>query len=338
MPKRRRASDDFDSPWKEALHAYFPNFLAFFFPDIHADIDWSRGYEALDKEFQQIVREAKQGKHLADKLFKVWLRGGGEFWLFIHVEVQGQPDPDFPERMFDYNVAVRRLYNQTVISLAVLCDDRPNWRPTTFRYGKWDSYVELKFRVVKLLDYREDTSALENNDNPFVCIVLAHLRAIDTQKDPANRARRKLQLVKGLYRANWSKDDVRQLFRLIDWIMSLPVELEELFRAKVHQFEEERKMPYLTSIERLALDEGLKKGLEQGREKGLEQGREQGREQGLREGLLESIDLDLTENFGRPTRKLLEQIHAISDIARLRRFARFLKKAKTLEEVREHLS
>jgi hypothetical protein len=40
---------DFDSPWKEALERYFPEFLAFFFPAAHADIDWRRGYEFLDK-------------------------------------------------------------------------------------------------------------------------------------------------------------------------------------------------------------------------------------------------------------------------------------------------
>ena len=41
---------DFDSPWKEVLDRYFPAFLDFFFPNIHADIDWSRDYEMLDKE------------------------------------------------------------------------------------------------------------------------------------------------------------------------------------------------------------------------------------------------------------------------------------------------
>jgi hypothetical protein len=49
-------SDDFDSPWKEALQAFLPHFLDFFFSDIHADIDWSQGYVALDEEFQQIVQ------------------------------------------------------------------------------------------------------------------------------------------------------------------------------------------------------------------------------------------------------------------------------------------
>jgi len=41
---------DYDSPWKEVLDLYFESFMAFFFPDAHADIDWSRNYEALDKE------------------------------------------------------------------------------------------------------------------------------------------------------------------------------------------------------------------------------------------------------------------------------------------------
>lgn len=57
MAKRRKSPDDLDSPWKDALHIWLP-FAAFFFLDIEGDIDWSRGYEALDKEFQQIVRTA----------------------------------------------------------------------------------------------------------------------------------------------------------------------------------------------------------------------------------------------------------------------------------------
>lgn len=43
MAKDPATSDDFDSPWKDALHLYLDYFLAFFFPDIHGDIDWDRG-------------------------------------------------------------------------------------------------------------------------------------------------------------------------------------------------------------------------------------------------------------------------------------------------------
>ena len=30
---------DYDSPWKEMLDGYFPDFMAFFFPDAYQDID-----------------------------------------------------------------------------------------------------------------------------------------------------------------------------------------------------------------------------------------------------------------------------------------------------------
>jgi len=60
--------DDYDSPWKKILEAYFQEFMTFFFPAAAEDINWSRGYTFLDKELQQIVRNAELGKRLADKL------------------------------------------------------------------------------------------------------------------------------------------------------------------------------------------------------------------------------------------------------------------------------
>ena len=45
---------DYDSPWKEALERFFPEFMALLFPAIHARIDWSAAPEFLDKELQQV--------------------------------------------------------------------------------------------------------------------------------------------------------------------------------------------------------------------------------------------------------------------------------------------
>ncbi|WP_373508847.1 hypothetical protein [Thiocapsa sp.] len=81
--------DDHDSPWKEALEKYFEAFLALLFPAIHAEIDWSRGHRFLDKELQQIVRDAKIGRRYADKLVSVCRYDGQPAWVLVHVEVQG---------------------------------------------------------------------------------------------------------------------------------------------------------------------------------------------------------------------------------------------------------
>jgi len=91
--------DDYDSPWKEALERFLPDFLALLFPEAHAGIDWSQGYEFLDKELQQVERDAELGRRLADKLMRVVDTAGQEDWLFIHLEVQGDPDAELAERL-----------------------------------------------------------------------------------------------------------------------------------------------------------------------------------------------------------------------------------------------
>ena len=105
----RRSSPraDYDSPWKEALDHFFEPCMAFFFPAAHAEIDWARGYEMLDKELQPIVREAATGRQYVDKLVKVWLKDGQERWVLIHIEVQGSREGEFPRRMHVYNHLVR---------------------------------------------------------------------------------------------------------------------------------------------------------------------------------------------------------------------------------------
>jgi hypothetical protein len=161
--------------------------LGFFFPEAHAAIDWTRNYESLDKELQQIVSESELGLRLADKLFKVWLKDGRETWILIHIEIQNQRDPTFAERMFVYNYRIYDRHRQPVISLAVLGDEDPTWRPDQFRYGMFSCTVGIRFPVVKLLEYTSHAEQLETAPNPFAAVVLAHLKTQETRADPTGR-------------------------------------------------------------------------------------------------------------------------------------------------------
>ncbi|MGH7136182.1 MAG: hypothetical protein ACREHD_10610, partial [Pirellulales bacterium] len=114
---------DFDTAWKEALEALFEPFMAFFFPDAHRDIDWTRRFEMLDKELQQITPESEQGRRVVDKLVKVWRTNGQDEWVLVHIEVQSQPDTDFARRMYVYNYRLFDRYNRKVASFAILGDD-----------------------------------------------------------------------------------------------------------------------------------------------------------------------------------------------------------------------
>ncbi len=75
---------------------------------------------------------------------------------------------------------------------------------------------------------------------------------IITRQDPASRHTGKIRLVRELYERGMSRDDVLQLFRIIDWMMDLPEALEQLFKQEAEQIEQERHMPYVTSVERIA--------------------------------------------------------------------------------------
>ncbi len=253
--------DDYDSPWKEAIEVYFEAFLALLFPEVHAGIDWSRGYEFLDKELQQVTREAELGPRVVDKLARVYCKDGAEAWVLVHVEVQGQPDPDFDRRMYVYNYRLFDRHGRRVVSLAVLADDRATWRPSFFGYTLWGCEVSLRFPAVKLLDFVGRRGELERSPSPFAVLVMAHLDAQRTRGDSPARLQAKLGLVRELHRRGLGEREVRQLFRFIDWLLALPQELDRDFRREVEALKEE-KMPYVTSLERLGREEGLREGLE----------------------------------------------------------------------------
>ncbi|BAY44667.1 hypothetical protein SAMD00079811_22680 [Scytonema sp. HK-05] len=179
MTSERERVDN-DSPWKEILEAYFPEAMEFFFPQTAALINWKRPHEFLDKEFQQIARNAEQGRRYADKLVKVWQIKGEEIWLLIHVEIQAKPEDNFAERMFSYNLRIFDRFAKPAISLAILCDTDPTWRPNQYSYNYSDTSVHFQFGTIKLLDYQNRWTELENSNNPFATVVMAHLKTQQT--------------------------------------------------------------------------------------------------------------------------------------------------------------
>ncbi|MGB6977298.1 MAG: hypothetical protein WBE18_07600, partial [Gammaproteobacteria bacterium] len=70
-----------------------------------------------------------------------------------------------------------------------------------------------------------------------------------------------------------NKDTILTLYKFIDWVMTLPEDLEIQYNECIHELEEARAMRYITSAERI----GIKKGFEEGLLQGIEQGRQEGK-------------------------------------------------------------
>ncbi len=266
---------DYDSPWKDLLDRFFEEYMAFFFPAAHAQIDWTSGFEFLDKELQKITADAAIGRRAVDKLVKVRLKTGPNIVAIIHNEVQGEREPDFEERIYVYHFRISDRFNERVATFVTLTDDNRSWRPSRFIYELLGTKVTLVFSVVKLLDYRGKW-----------------------------------------YERGYDERTIIDLFRFLDWLMFLPGELQRTYRNEVERYEEEKKMPYVTTIERM----------------GIEQGRVEGR---LEDRLETTTDL-LQQKFGTLDENIESRLHELT-YEQLKQLTTVLLQLDSLDDLRNWL-
>jgi hypothetical protein len=303
---------DFDSGWKEAVEHDSRGFLAFFFLKIHDGVDWALDWESLAQELRELDPQGELGRRSVDVLLKVYKRGSGDT-RYLHAEVQSQVDSDFARRMHTYNYRAQDRYIQPVISIAVLGDDNPDWRPNEYVFEEWGCRKSLTFPVVKLLDFAGRQEELERYPSPFAVLVLAHLQARATQHDAEARAAWKLRLVKRLYELGLDARDFNVWFRCLGWLLDLPADVEARFRAEVFRLEEESKVKRYTTFEQVIIREGQK------------------------EGLLKGIEPALDLKFGAEGLALLPVLRAQADVAVLEKVAASIKMATTVDDLRRLL-
>ena len=253
---------DYDGAWKESVRQHLGQFVAKYFAAIYGEIDWNRPVEWYDKEVSLVLGQAGSRNKRVDLLVKVWLLSGEPLWVLLHWEIQSGPEPGFERRIAKFNGGLFWTFDQRVVTVVVLADLDERWQPSEdmFRVGDFES--RLKFPTCKLIDklkgeWKDDLSLP-------VQVARAQIEALRTAGDPEGRYRAKWQLVRNLYRAGYNTDELRELFRLTDWMMHLRTDLEQRFRVELAEFEEEMNMPYVTSVERLAKAEGRSEGLTEG--------------------------------------------------------------------------
>ena len=95
--------------------------------------------------------------------------------------------------------------------------------------------------------WRARWAELDASANPFAVVTQAHLKAQETAGSDAARYRAKLTLIRSLYRRGYQRADILERLRFIDWVLTLPEGLEHQLWTEVQQFDEEKRMRYVSS-------------------------------------------------------------------------------------------
>ncbi|MFN4033055.1 MAG: cytosolic protein [Fimbriimonadales bacterium] len=307
--------DDFDAWWKLFLSRFLQEFLALVAPELWAMIDWERGVQLLDKELLSPRLRGRGRRLYVDCLFKVYLKSGEAQILLIHIEVQARLQQIFPERMFRYFARLYVEYGLPIVSIAVLADANPRWRPTHFEYALGGTRLEFEFLTIKLTDF--DPTALEQTDNPAALLLLAFLRARETANDMQIRFEVRKQLAILARERGYNDEQLARFDELLEGIMQLPESFERLYEESLEAYKREQGRPFISAAERIGLRDGLLQGLEQGLQQGLEQ--------------------VLRIKFGSVPTEVHDALRKITDIETLQRLYDHAFHAATLEAFQQSL-
>lgn len=316
VDEQRSTKMDTDGAWKEFLDEFLPEFMLQFFPRIYEEIDWTKGFESLEQELRQIIPEVENEKRIVDKLIKVHKKSGDGVLVYIHIEIQSQKDRNLPWRMFIYDCRLVVRYECPILSLAVLGDEHPKWRPQSYENIIWGSGMRFQFHTLKLLDYRDRVEELMQSRNPFASFVIAHLRTMETRKNLRKRLEYKKELAIHLMELGLPEKKVFSVLRFIDYLMWLPKDMVIEYRHATQEYKEKKKMPFITPCEEIVKEEGINEGIQIGEYKASQ------------EILLEMLIV----RFGKIPASLKKAIQRIEDTARLKALCKNLIRVDSLKD------
>jgi len=128
------------------------------------------------------------------------------------------------------------------------------------------------------------------------------------------RQQGKWDVVRKLLEKGYDQEDIRKLFRLLDWMMTLPEELQQSFEEQLNRYQEERKMPVLSHMEIRGMQRGIV--------------------QNARESVLEV----LTVRFEVVPPEVIDTINQIEDVSVLKQLLRDVIAINSMVEFQQLLS
>ncbi len=291
----------YDQLFKTILERLLRDFLELFFPETAARLDFET-LRFVDKEVFANVPEGKVRE--ADVVAKFQTHEGNPELVLVHIEVQTEPESDFPRRMFEYYAVLRLHYGIPVFPVVVYLRRGPSARLAEYRESLFDQEL-LLFRYHTLALAR--LKAEEYVETSPLGAALAALMAASR-----NRGRLKRSM---LERVVGSKLDQALKYLLVNVIQTF-------FELSGEDAEEYRRL--VSGKEYRAVQEVELTWADRLMEKG--------REEGVLEGKREALRRQLTLKFGELPHETQARVEGMSSSDLDRLFDRVLT-ATTLDEL-----
>jgi predicted transposase YdaD len=280
-----------DSLWKGIIEDLFEDFLLYFYPDwAKAEVDFSRKFDFLDKELDEIFPSEKGKKRFADKLVKIPLLSGEEQWMLIHLEVQGYQDISFTERMFTYFYRIKDRWRKDLMAMAIFTDNDPLYHPQEYVYQYQNTQVHYQFDTFKILS--KTLEELNIPHNPFSIVMLTARKALEKRAtSDKQQLIWKKQLILALKEANYSGEKIRKILNFIRYYVKFGKEenLKQLEQDIQQIFKQRKNM----GIEEIILEEVkeyyLQEGKAEGEQLGLQKGELKTKIQGIQKALSQKV-------------------------------------------------
>ncbi|MEN9865048.1 MAG: hypothetical protein RL748_638 [Pseudomonadota bacterium] len=248
-------------PWHAVIEACFAEFMQFYFPLAHGEINWEQPVRFLQEEMGVIQQQLPLNEAPLQCLVQVSLHSGQLCQIYILVAWQGEA-----------TLARHMAQVQSCTSLGTggpaacfaLMGQNGQAPPAAFTWSCLGSHLAYYYTCHYFSDFAGQESSLLSSDNGFALLTLANLIRHATMHDMAGRYAQKWRLIQSMFERGWSRERIILLFLALDWSLPLPLRWSQQLWRNIEQFEEQQIMRYVSSVERFVRERERQQGIVQG--------------------------------------------------------------------------
>ena len=229
---------DLDAFWKFLLSNFLQDGVALMHPVLYDAVDWTFEPVFIEQELINALKgrfKIKDKRKFADKLARLRLKSGQEYYIILHAEAQHEPEDDFNKRMYIYRCLIYLWSDiEDIAAIAIFTGAPPLRESLEYNHNFFNT--ETIYRFTNYIIAEQNEQELLESENPFAIAVLATLYTYQTVNDAERRFAFKRKVFELAQKKNIPIDKMAKLLTFVKDFMYLPEALEKEFEFESTSF------------------------------------------------------------------------------------------------------